>query len=291
MFPAEEEALTAWIMGVLTLDAPPAFLACTHTFIQRVTYVKIFEDYLEGTVVAVVPPNLLMQEHVAEKTILMQLLASEPVGSKGYTAICEWIRSVKRLFYNAETRRLTFTVKDQSVATKWHRQEIKLRNEKLLLFSTAKLEEEDNRSDINNVTPNHATVLQYQVRVVAPGLGIDIIEQLIALSTECEVISIAREPRAKEETYDSNFWVVVFNSEECPPQIKDVTHISAKGLSIFIHHHQRYSRIPCFQCYDPTHSKSKCTRTVNDRQTQCHRDFESEIKQAKKLSTLEFEHM
>ncbi|KAF1319012.1 hypothetical protein FI667_g13391, partial [Globisporangium splendens] len=116
MVPAEEEALTAWIMGVLILDAPPAFLACTHTFVQRITYVKFFEDYLEGTVVAVVPPHLLMQEHVAEKTILMQLLASEPVGSKGYTTTCEWIRSVKRLFYNAETRRLTFVVKDQSVA-------------------------------------------------------------------------------------------------------------------------------------------------------------------------------
>lgn len=291
MVPAEEEALTAWIMGVLILDAPPAFLACTHTFVQRITYVKFFEDYLEGTVVAVVPPHLLMQEHVAEKTILMQLLASEPVGSKGYTTTCEWIRSVKRLFYNAETRRLTFVVKDQSVATKWHRQEVKLRNEKLLLLSTAKLEEEDDRSDIDNVTPNHATVLQYQVRVVAPGLGIDIIEQLIALSTEREVISIAREPRAREETYDSNFWVVVFNSEECPPQIKDVTHISAKEASIFIHHHQRYSRIPCFQCYDPTHSKSKCTRNGNDRQMQHHREFEAEIKQAKKLSALELQHM
>ncbi|KAF1333740.1 reverse transcriptase, partial [Globisporangium splendens] len=291
MVPAEEEALNAWIMGALVLDAPPAFLACTHTFLQRMGYVKFFEDCLEGTVVAVVPPRISMPEHIAEKTILMQLLASEPAGSAGYKNLCEWIQNVKRLYYTAATRRLTFIVKEQSIATKWHRREIKLRNEKLVLLSTAKLEEEDDRCDIDNVIPHQADVLQYQVRVVAPGLGNDIVGQLIALSTECEVVSIARAPRARDGAYDSNFWVVIFNSEECPPQLKDVTHISAKGFSIFVHHHQRYSRIPCFQCFDPSHPKSKCTRAPGDCQMQFHRDFEPEIKQAKEMSKFELQHM
>ncbi|KAF1330991.1 reverse transcriptase, partial [Globisporangium splendens] len=291
MVPAEEEALNAWIMGALVLDAPPAFLACTHTFLQRMAYVKFFEDCLEGTVVAVVPPRILMPEHIAEKTILMQLLASEPAGSAGYKNLCEWIQNVKRLYYTAATRRLTFIVKDQSTATKWHRREIKFRNEKLVLLSTAKLEEEDDRCDIDNVIPHQADALQYQVRVVAPGLGNDVVGQLIALSTECEVVSIARAPRARDGAYDSNFWVVIFNSEECPPQLKDVTHISAKGFSIFVHHHQRYSRIPCFQCFDPSHPKSKCTRAPGDCQMQFHRDFEPEIKQAKEMSKFELQHM
>ncbi|KAF1328529.1 reverse transcriptase, partial [Globisporangium splendens] len=291
MVPAEEEALNAWIMGALVLDAPPAFLACTHTFLQRMAYVKFFEDCLEGTVVAVVPPRILMPEHISEKTILMQLLASEPAGSAGYKNLCEWIQNVKRLYYTAATRRLTFTVKEQSIATKWHRREIKLRNEKLVLLSTAKLEEEDDRCDIDNIIPHQADVLQYQVRVVASGLGNDVVGQLIALSTECEVVSIARAPRARDGAYDSNFWVVIFNSEECPPQLKDVTHISAKGFSIFVHHHQRYSRIPCFQCFDPSHPKSKCTRAPGDCQMQFHRDFEPEIKQAKEMSKFELQHM
>ncbi|KAF1333576.1 reverse transcriptase, partial [Globisporangium splendens] len=291
MVPAEEEALNAWIMGALVLDAPPAFLACTHTFLQRMAYVKFFEDCLEGTVVAVVPPRILMPEHIAEKTILMQLLASEPAGSAGYKNLCEWIQNVKRLYYTAATRRLTFIVKDQSTATKWHRREIKFRNEKLVLLSTAKLEEEDDRCDIDNTIPHQADALQYQVRVVAPGLGNDVVGQLIALSTECEVVSIARAPRARDGAYDSNFWVVIFNSEECPPQLKDVTHISAKGFSIFVHHHQRYSRIPCFQCFDPSHPKSKCTRAPGDCQMQFHRDFEPEIKQAKEMSKFELQHM
>ncbi|KAF1328452.1 reverse transcriptase, partial [Globisporangium splendens] len=291
MVPAKEKALNAWIMGALVLDAPPAFLACTHTFLQRMAYVKFFEDCLEGTVVAVVPPRILMPEHISEKTILMQLLASEPAGSAGYKNLCEWIQNVKRLYYTAATRRLTFTVKEQSIATKWHRREIKLRNEKLVLLSTAKLEEEDDRCDIDNIIPHQADVLQYQVRVVASGLGNDVVGQLIALSTECEVVSIARAPRARDGAYDSNFWVVIFNSEECPPQLKDVTHISAKGFSIFVHHHQRYSRIPCFQCFDPSHPKSKCTRAPGDCQMQFHRDFEPEIKQAKEMSKFELQHM
>ncbi|KAF1328858.1 hypothetical protein FI667_g6338, partial [Globisporangium splendens] len=86
-------------------------------------------------------------------------------------------------------------------------------------------------------------------------------------------------------------FLVIFNSEECPPQLKDATHISAKGFSIFVHHHQQYSRIPCFQCFDPSHPKSKCTRAPEDRQMQFHRDFEPEIKQAKEMSKFELQHM
>ncbi|KAF1336358.1 hypothetical protein FI667_g278, partial [Globisporangium splendens] len=253
-------------MGAFVLEAPPAFLACTHTFLQRMAYVKFFEDCLEGTVVAVVPPRILMPEHIAEKTILMQLLASEPAGSAGYKNLREWIQNVKHLYYTAATRRLTFIVKKQSIATKWHRREIKFRNEKLVLLSTAKLEEEDDRCDIDNVIPHQADALQYQ---------------------SCPL----RAPRARDGAYDSNFWVVIFNSEECPPQLKDVTHISAEGFSIFVHHHQRYSRIPCFQCFDPSHPKSKCTRAPGDRQMQFHRDFEPEIKQTKEMSKFELQHM
>ncbi|KAF1329275.1 Rxlr effector protein, partial [Globisporangium splendens] len=267
MVPAEEEALNAWIMGALVLDAPPAFLAYTHTFLQRMAYVKFFEDCLEGTVVAVVPPRILMPEHIAEKTILMQLLASEPAGSAGYKNL------------SGPSQRSGIDEK-LNFATK-----------KLVLLSTAKLEEEDDRCDIDNVIPRQTDALQYQVRVVAPGLGNDIVGQLIALSTECEVVSIARAPRARDGAYDSNFWVVIFNSEECPPQLKDVTHISAQGFSIFVHHHQRYSRIPCFQCFDPSHPKSKCTRAPGDRQMQFRRDFEPEIKQAKEMSKFELQHM
>ena len=33
-----------------------------------------FEDYLEGKVIAVVPPSVRMPQHIAEKTLLLQLL-------------------------------------------------------------------------------------------------------------------------------------------------------------------------------------------------------------------------
>ena len=33
-----------------------------------------FEDYFEGKVIAVVPPSIRMPQHIAEKTLLLQLL-------------------------------------------------------------------------------------------------------------------------------------------------------------------------------------------------------------------------
>uniref|UniRef100_K3WJL1 Uncharacterized protein n=1 Tax=Globisporangium ultimum (strain ATCC 200006 / CBS 805.95 / DAOM BR144) TaxID=431595 RepID=K3WJL1_GLOUD len=77
MVPAEEEALAAWAMGALVLDAPPAFLVCTHTFAQRVAFLNFFEAHLEGVIAAVIPPHVRMPKHVAEKTLLAQLAISE----------------------------------------------------------------------------------------------------------------------------------------------------------------------------------------------------------------------
>ena len=139
--------------------------------------------------------------------------------------ICAWIRCVKRAHYNNATRRLTFVVKDKATAMKWHRTEIAMRKERLTLLCVDKLDEEDVRTEVDNVTLNDSAVLQYQVRILAPGIGIDVVDQVISLSTECKVISVARQALKDGDLYDSNFWIVVFDSEVCPPQLQDVTHI------------------------------------------------------------------
>lgn len=74
----EAEALDAWIMDALILDAPPSFLVCTHTLAHRVAYLHFLEEYLEGQVVAVVPTIIRMPKSIAETTIKLALIEAHP---------------------------------------------------------------------------------------------------------------------------------------------------------------------------------------------------------------------
>ena len=74
MIPLEEEALAAWVMGGIVRPSPPGFLVCTHPRATRVAMLDFSEDYLEGKVIAVAPPSVRMPQHIAEKTMLLQLL-------------------------------------------------------------------------------------------------------------------------------------------------------------------------------------------------------------------------
>ncbi|KAF1314473.1 hypothetical protein FI667_g16662, partial [Globisporangium splendens] len=253
MIPAEEEALAAWAMGAIQLEAPPSFLVCTHTLAQRAAFLSFFETHLEGTLVATIPPLVKMPEYLAEKTLLAQLVMSEKKGSAAYDQICKLIRRTKRAEYSNATRRLTIVVPDRLQADAWHRRQVTYRGAKLLLLSRSKLEEEDMQLDVNNETPHDGERLRYQVRVLAQRVPVEIVEQVMRMSADCDMLSITRETTRSSNAYDSNYFLIVFNSETCPQQLKMVTHISAGRHSIFLHHFQHQSRIPCFNCYDPAH--------------------------------------
>ena len=53
------------------------------------------------------------------------------------------------------------------------------------------------------------------------------------------------------DAYDSNYFVVSFDTATCPDQLKLVTHVSAICASFFVHHHREFQRVPCFTCYSP----------------------------------------
>ena len=150
MVPAEEEALAAWMLGALMLDAPPAFLACTHSSSDRIAIREYFEFSLEGELVAIVPPHVRMPKDIAERTLLAQLAVSEKVNTPGHNQICNLIRQVKRAEYNDATRRLIFVVKDRLSTDSWHHKSILFRGTNLKLLSTSKLEEEDMQMDVDN---------------------------------------------------------------------------------------------------------------------------------------------
>uniref|UniRef100_M4BSP5 Uncharacterized protein n=1 Tax=Hyaloperonospora arabidopsidis (strain Emoy2) TaxID=559515 RepID=M4BSP5_HYAAE len=73
--------------------------------------------------------------------------------------------------------------------------------------------------------------------------------------------------------YDSNYFVVSFDTATCPDQLKLVTHVSAIGASFFIHHHQEFQRVPCFTCYSPFHSSAKCVSRPGARLLDHHKKY------------------
>uniref|UniRef100_K3WLV2 Uncharacterized protein n=1 Tax=Globisporangium ultimum (strain ATCC 200006 / CBS 805.95 / DAOM BR144) TaxID=431595 RepID=K3WLV2_GLOUD len=104
-------------------------------------------------------------------------------------------------------------------------------------------------------------------------------------------MSIVRQSAQATEAYDSNYYLVVFEMESCPAQLKGVTHIQAGTHSIFLHHVQQHSRIPCFTCFDPSHSSSKCTTEGGKPLIKHHRGFATRLLQPKSVTQLALQHV
>ena len=75
------------------------------------------------------------------------------------------------------------------------------------------------------------------------------------------------------EVYDSNFVVATFDAVACPEQLNLVTHIATSNTEIFLHHFRHFLRAPCFTCYSPYHSSSKCGGKKGAFHVQHHLEF------------------
>lgn len=151
------------------------------------------------------------------------------------------------------------------------------KKEQLILLSIDMLEQDDNRTEVSNTMSNDAGILRYQVRVMAPGVGINVVDHTLAASTDCKIVSISRQLLKDTDLYDSNFWTVVFDTDSCPGQLRDVTHISTKSHTLYLHHFQRHPRILCFQCYHPEHTQAKCTTAPGTQLRKHCRNFDHPI--------------
>ena len=60
--------------GGIVLPSPPGFLVCTHHRATGVVTLDVFEAYLEGKVIAIVPSYMRMPQYIAENMLLLQLL-------------------------------------------------------------------------------------------------------------------------------------------------------------------------------------------------------------------------
>uniref|UniRef100_M4C4A7 Uncharacterized protein n=1 Tax=Hyaloperonospora arabidopsidis (strain Emoy2) TaxID=559515 RepID=M4C4A7_HYAAE len=120
MIPIEGEALAAWLMGTIVLPSPPGFLACTHPRATRVAMLDYPETYLEGRLIAVVLPYVRMPPHIAETTLLLQILERRERGLTDDSLVRHLIKNVKRTSYDSLTRRLTFVLPYQAAAASWH---------------------------------------------------------------------------------------------------------------------------------------------------------------------------
>ena len=214
-----------------------------------------------------------MPRFIAEKALLLQLLEDKQDQTLEAILTRTLVRAAKRTHYDSVTRRLTFTLADRAAAFGWHSKDIEYRGSRLRLQCPTILEREDSPLHVSDNYAFGGDPLRYQVRVLATGVSAGAIEALLSASVDCSIVSVARAPLASAELYDSNFFLVTFDTPECPQPLRQVTHISAPGLSLFLHHFRQYQRVPCFGCYSPFHTISRCTGQDVTVQSVHHRNF------------------
>uniref|UniRef100_A0AAV1U502 Uncharacterized protein n=1 Tax=Peronospora matthiolae TaxID=2874970 RepID=A0AAV1U502_9STRA len=171
MIPLHEDALGVWMMGSLVLSSPPGFLVCTHPRATRVVMLAFFEAYLEGEIIAIVPPYLRMLKYIAEKTLLLQLLEHSEDKTNPDVLSRELVEGAKRTSYEADTRQLTFILPDQAAATSWHKKSVLFFGKRLQLLCPAILDHVDMTASSIPALSSGRNLLQYQIRVLANGVA------------------------------------------------------------------------------------------------------------------------
>ncbi|CAI5717458.1 unnamed protein product [Peronospora effusa] len=192
MIPLKEEALAAWLMRGIVLPSPPSFLVCTHTRATRVAMLDFFEEYFEGKVIAVVPPSVRMPQHIAEKTLLLQLLERHEGEKTSNSLSRKLVKGAKRTCYNSDTRRLIFVLPDQAAAESWHAKFILFRGTRLQLLCPATMERDDIATSLTPSTTSIRNVMQYQVNILVHGVAASTVQAILSSSVSCSVTSVVR---------------------------------------------------------------------------------------------------
>lgn len=230
---------------------------------MRIAYLQYLEEQLEGQLLAVVPATLRMPRHIAATTLLTQLILSHTTKTEDLRTTGELIHLAKRTSYNHAERTIRFVVADHQTAA-WHMRKIRFHGERLQLLSKAKMAELDNRADLGTAAADK-NALKYSLRVLADSIPATKVMQILGSCTERKLLSLRRYPKNQQTAYGPNFFVAIYETTSCPPELEGVTHITAGRHSLFLHHHRMHPWIPCFQCFSPEQSSTQCTGTATRR--------------------------
>lgn len=228
---------------------------------------------MEGQVVAVIPASVRSPKSVAETTLKFNLIeAHADQNSVAFRATTDLLTVAKRVYYAHETRTIRFILPDHASADRWHHATLLFKGHSPQLLSVASLEAEDNCTTNTDPKISH-DALKYALRVLTRTAPALVIQQVLAVSTGADLLSIVRQQKKDREAYDSNYYVAVFQTAVCPPELVEVTHITAGKHSIYQHHHKLHPRIPCFSCYSYSHTSPRCPKRDGSRMNKHHCDF------------------
>ena len=165
------------------LYAPESHASCNTDF---------FEDYLEGKIIAVVPPSIRMPQHIADKTLLLQLLGRREGETASDSLIRELMKRAKRTCYDPDTRRFTFILPKQAAAASWHAKCMLFRGTRLQLLCPATTKRDNIATSSTSSTTPTRHILQYQVRIMVHVVAASTVQAILSASVSCSVTSVVR---------------------------------------------------------------------------------------------------
>ena len=129
------------------------------------------KKYLEGKVIAVVPPSIRMSQRIAEKTLLLQLLKSREGKTASDALSRELVKEAKRTCYDSDTGPITSIMLDQAGAASLHAKCILFRGTRLQLLFPATMERDDIASSSTSSTTPTRNILQNQVIIITQSVA------------------------------------------------------------------------------------------------------------------------
>ena len=131
-----------------------------------------------------------MPQHIAENTLLLQLLERREEETASDPLSRELVKEAKRTCYDPDTRGLTFILPEQAAAASWHTKCILFHGTRLQLLCPETMERDDiATSSASSTTPTRNT-LQYQVRILVHGVAASTVQTNLSAGVSFSVTSV-----------------------------------------------------------------------------------------------------
>ncbi|GMF50300.1 unnamed protein product [Phytophthora fragariaefolia] len=239
----EATALEAYVSRRLELPAPPTFFSWTATAVKRATLLAFHHEHV---VIADVPANARLGNHIPRQSLLRELVAGNTSDAKGRKRMKSFIKEAQRVTFDGDH---TLMLVCMSAVVRPTGEVFRIRGLRI---------------QFHLVEVPQAGICQppqLARNYALQGLGTEGLNKTIQLLegiTRTQVLDIRHPGTQGLALANNDYWTVIFASKTCPAAIQGLTAILVDGLELMLHHFQSSQHPPCWTCLSPKHMQARC---------------------------------
>ena len=241
--------------GKIEVPSVPEFTKRFWSASTIAEFEVLFAAKVEGTLKA----KMFQPRNVSNASLHITMVCDLFYGAKRdeirLNNLVKFMENVKRINYDSTLRVLTFTLYSRQAAIHWQSYRCLFKNELLRFWNP---NNKDIGTRIDRAPSLQQEKLSYVSLIDVPlSIPATAIHDLLVEKLGLKVLNVMRSKKNGPFAIDANRWVITLEDNQAAVNFQTYTLLKWNGNKVFLKHN-KFPSLPCFVCYSPLHSNSKC---------------------------------